>query len=431
MARKTAAVLSTLVPRVLRFLRTRGVDTVALVERLHLPRDAERRDAVAVVPEDFEAIVGAGAHALGEPLLALHLPALLEPRPRDKIGELVRASPTLGEAIVRVVRYASLFYTHLAYACERQDGELVVRRWVPTGTSKRYDSEYALAAMLWHVRAYCGARVAPRRVFFAHVEAGVDAVREFFGTDDIAFGRTDSGVAFALADADRALDHDMRLGPSPERQAGDGFVAMIEACVRAALADGTIDAPAIAQRLHLSSRALHDRLDEHGTTFVALVEGVRRDTALDDICDRSMALDDVARRAGFSDRTAFDRAFERWTGRPPGELRRAGGMMTAQEILLDELGCYYLGDEIASVGSDFVPTIPRRAATSVARMSRHAGADGRAPLVELLNALRDDRQHRLHSRIAETTLIGWTDDDDAWRSFQMLATAMIAGLQSP
>ena len=105
--------------------------------------------------------------------------------------------------------------------------------------------------------------------------------------------------------------------------------------------------------------------------------------------------------------------------------------MTAQEIVLKEFGCYYLGDEIASVGSDFAANeVPRLAAQSVKRMARKAGADGRAPLVELLDALRADRQHPLHHRIAESTLIWWTDDDESWASFQALVTAMIAGLKA-
>jgi len=105
--------------------------------------------------------------------------------------------------------------------------------------------------------------------------------------------------------------------------------------------------------------------------------------------------------------------------------------MTAQEIVLDELGCYYLGDEISPTGPGFVANeVPRRAAESVERMARKAGVDGRAPLLDLLGALRVDRQHPLHERITAETLISWIDDDESWASFQALLDAIISGLQS-
>jgi AraC-like DNA-binding protein len=332
--RKLAAARSTLIPRVLKLYVARGADVAPLVARLGLPRDTLRREAVAVVPDDFEAIVAFGVRALGDPLLAVRLPELIEQAPKYGAGELAaRTSPTLREAFERVVSYASLFYAHLAYACEERGDELVVSCRSRTGTNRRYSNEYPVAATLWHARAVSGVRVEPRRVFFAHAEVPErDELARFFGTTDIAFDRAESGVAFALADGKRAsVAHDARLLATADELAEHAlrenppsvdFVAMVAARVRARLADGAIDAAAIARALGLGTRTLQRRLDEHGTTFTELVERERKDVAIAGVRDRALALAEVARRAGFSDVATFGRAFKRWTGSSPGELRK-------------------------------------------------------------------------------------------------------------
>ena len=78
-----------------------------------------------------------------------------------------------------------------------------------------------------------------------------------------------------------------------------------------------------AAALELSPRALSRRLAERGTTFSKIVDDTRRELALGYISDAALTLVDVAYLCGFSEQSAFNRAFERlWTGVPPGEYRR-------------------------------------------------------------------------------------------------------------
>jgi hypothetical protein len=104
--------------------------------------------------------------------------------------------------------------------------------------------------------------------------------------------------------------------------------------------------------------------------------------------------------------------------------------MTPEKILLDELSCWYHGDELLDVGGEeFAAEIPARAADSVANMAKAAGPGGLPEVIALLGALRDDRKHPLHEKIGDQTLIWWNDSDASWKAFQTLADAMIAGLR--
>jgi AraC-like DNA-binding protein len=333
--KKTIAASSRAVPRVLRVLRARGADVDALVRELGLAPDAEAAEEAALAPEDFELVLRTAATQLGDPLLAVRLPELLE-WPSYHIGELAaRASPTLREAFARVARYAPLFYEHLACACEERAGELVVSQRLRSGRpAGRYGNEYAVASMLTNARRIVGASIVPRRIFFAHAPIDeVDALRGHFGVDDIAFDRDASGLVFDARDVERpSIAHDPRLLATAEQLAeralkerpppGD-FVGAVTARVRQSLRAGSLDAGMIARKMHLSTRTLQRRLDEHGMTFTALVERVRRDAALEAARDPSLTLVEVAERAGFSDAATFGRAFKRWTGQSPGAYRAA------------------------------------------------------------------------------------------------------------
>ncbi|BAN27122.1 AraC family transcriptional regulator ligand-binding domain-containing protein [Caballeronia insecticola] len=78
---------------------------------------------------------------------------------------------------------------------------------------------------------------------------------------------------------------------------------------------------AIAEAMHLTTRTLRRRLEAEGTSFLAIVDDVRRSLALEYLRTTKMSTDDIAMLLGFSDAANFRRALKRWTGKGPGELR--------------------------------------------------------------------------------------------------------------
>ena len=101
--------------------------------------------------------------------------------------------------------------------------------------------------------------------------------------------------------------------------------------------------------------------------------------------------------------------------------------MTAPKILLDEMGAYYLGDELRFT-PDFTTRYATLIASSVRRMKAAAGEPGLAEMVALLRELRENRQHPLHERIAAETQLSWVDSEEMFGIFQQLVDAWIAGM---
>jgi len=79
---------------------------------------------------------------------------------------------------------------------------------------------------------------------------------------------------------------------------------------------------AIANTLCMTSRNLRRRLEAEGTSYQALLDGVRQSLARDYLNHSLLGVDDIAVALGFSDAAAFRHAFKRWTGITPSEFRR-------------------------------------------------------------------------------------------------------------
>ena len=77
----------------------------------------------------------------------------------------------------------------------------------------------------------------------------------------------------------------------------------------------------VAQALQTSTRSLRRELQHMGLSFQELLDETRRARAEDWIRFTDMKLEQVSKQLGFGDVRSFRRAFKRWTGRTPTEIR--------------------------------------------------------------------------------------------------------------
>ena len=86
--------------------------------------------------------------------------------------------------------------------------------------------------------------------------------------------------------------------------------------------EGEPEQRSIAKKLALSERTLQRRLQEENVTFADLVDEVRADLARMYLNDETLAVFEVAFLLGYSEPSAFNRAFRRWTGQSPSQYRQ-------------------------------------------------------------------------------------------------------------
>jgi AraC-like DNA-binding protein len=80
---------------------------------------------------------------------------------------------------------------------------------------------------------------------------------------------------------------------------------------------------AVARSLGISVRSLRRRLDEEGVSYTSLLNEARATVAKRMLEDSSRSIYETAYAMGFSDPSAFHRAFKRWTGMTPTQYRES------------------------------------------------------------------------------------------------------------
>jgi AraC-like DNA-binding protein len=104
--------------------------------------------------------------------------------------------------------------------------------------------------------------------------------------------------------------------------AKDEVVAQVREAISGELRGGDPSIGRIAKKLATSERTLQRRLGDAGTSYAALLDGVRLEWAKTYLEQADVGLCEVSWLLGFSEQSAFTRAFKRWTGMSPGRFRQ-------------------------------------------------------------------------------------------------------------
>lgn len=269
------------------------------------------------------------------PVPALSIGAQVQPRHVGVLGYLVLASTTLGEAMLAYQRYERLFYG-VDLAEISVEGEQAEIRWAPgeVQLGPLHDAT-AIAALVTFLRRQIDHPPPPSLIAFTHPspvsEREYNAYTEFFGCQ-VRFGDTHTRVRFPVAYLGIAMPHsDPGLRAILDRQAqalllalpdSDAFDRALQQTMLKLLPDANASLPRVARELHVSVRTLQRRLDTRGLTWQQLLDRTREQLARQYLADRALTLSDISLLLGFSEQSAFTRAFKRWTGETPAQVRK-------------------------------------------------------------------------------------------------------------
>jgi AraC-like DNA-binding protein len=329
---RKVTVAASLLADFLGYLRMQGFDADGVAQRAGLPRQP---DPSARVPGEqmyalwTEAIVTTGDHDLG-----LHSGMSFQPGALDIVGYVMLSAHTASDAVRRGARLLQVLNDGLALDIERRAATTTLRlRMLPVDGGALFSDprqlvETILAGALYQVRLLTQRSAVPLAVRFRHGRP-LTGDREHVRLLGIA-------PQFA-ADTDEIVlaNHDLDL---PLRSANPQLLAAFESHADAALAalhrpDALSDralheivaqlkgeAPTIAQVakvLAMSPRHLQRGLAHEGTTFQTLLDDARRELSLRHLASPDATVAKVAWLVGFSEPSAFHRAFRRWTGHSP------------------------------------------------------------------------------------------------------------------
>ena len=250
--------------------------------------------------------------------------------PIGGLGDLDYAmctSTTLGEGLARLVRFYGLATQRVRVTFDETPAlaELVFTRTPPL-THSRHWVEFATAIIAHRMRQTLGVAAPFEKVSFTHAAPASTKVHDaFFGvpvefsaaTDCLSFPTDLLPQPLRTMSAALAGVLDIKMKQlEPTMVARPPFLAVARTAVIELLDSKETGLPATAAHLNTTPRTFQRQLRDHGTSHRELLDDVRRERALR-LLEQGKIISEVSIALGFSEPSAFFRAFRRWTGASP------------------------------------------------------------------------------------------------------------------
>ena len=335
---------------------SKGASQTALVERskidLRRLQDPDSRIPMA----KCVALMRASEELCNDPALALHLGESLGSAELSIVALIGNACQTLADAFVQLNRYGRLVAEiNGAASAERfvlrhEDGQfwLIDTRKNPNDFPEL--TEYFLARMVCWSRRGAAEQFA-KAVHFTHAapvyRAEYDRIFQaplVFGSDKNALLADEEWLTlrsplplryfFGIL-SDRADDLLKSLQSSKSTR------GRVQTLLVPILHTGDPSMDSIASKMGLNRQALHGLLKAQATTFEKVVDELRHKMALEYLNAKKVSVQETAYLVGFSEPAAFYRAFQRWTGRSPGEY--TGRTSLIKPLLLQAVALLLFG----------------------------------------------------------------------------------------
>jgi len=319
----------------LKYAREIGLDPEEIRGCVGLEASTLDDSGARISLEQFNEIWKETAHRSGDRDFGLHFAERAHlHRGGGVLLPVMMNCPTLGEAIEKFVRYHDLVADVIKPGLNRQFGRThlscePIHRGV---VLHRHHSEAILCMFLAVLRGLSEDRIGLVEVRFSHrsPEDITEHKRIFCApllfaqaVDELVIAEKDLSLPIFLANPGLlAVLEEHAQGLLDRLYEADYWTSRVKRLIGETLLRG--DRPGIegiASGLAMSTRNLPNRLKAEGTTYQNLLDQVRKTIALDYLGKDDTTLCDIAFLLGFSDQSAFNHAFKRWTGQSPGDYR--------------------------------------------------------------------------------------------------------------
>lgn len=285
----------------------------------------------------FVRLLDAAAAVTGDDCIGLHLGAIQSAHVTGVLGYALRACPDVRTQIRHTTRYFALHQDGavIDLHTDRDVATLTYAVYDDQVTLHRHDAEATLALAVSQCREHTGEhRWVPSSLHFEHPAPKVASERElqrFFGCP-VHFSEPFNGIRFPASLLDiQVQSADAELCRILIRYAEEALARHTDATTLAGRARRLIAAGLnhskagiedVARGMAMTPRTLQRRLTDEGFQFSDLVDATRRELATQYLRDPRITLTDAAFLLGYSDLTAFHRAFRRWFNQTPLQFQR-------------------------------------------------------------------------------------------------------------
>jgi AraC-like DNA-binding protein len=278
---------------------------------------------------------------LDDEYFGLRFGAQASPEGLGIVGYHAMNAPNLWGAVQSLQRYFNVLQQRSKLRAFSVGDACLLDYQVPDSAipGHRHDAELTMGLLVGLFRQGMGQDWSPLAVHFRHMASGSGHPhREMLGCD-VRFGQAHDGILFrkdtfeqTMADARPMLHRitgatlDELLQSVPQAH---GFSGHVRQKIIERLSGGDISLEAITRDMNVSLRSFQRKLAYENQSFKSILDDVRREQALQYLKFENLSVSDIAYRLGYSEISAFTRAFVRWEAMAPSAWRAQYGLYTS------------------------------------------------------------------------------------------------------
>lgn len=290
--------------------------------------DAERRVSAGIADAGF----AKASTLIADPAFALRAAECWHPSHLGTLGYAWLSSGSLRTALARLARFTRLVSSSARMQCRDTDAGLAFtydsgRGNTPLGHTL---TDFGLSLVMAMCRTNYGRAFQPDEVWLQRPRPRHTSPYDAFFGGRVVFGAAENGFLLPYAVADQPLPTANRelaqtfddiLVQQLSRLAGDDLEHRCRTFLLQELTSGEPSEERLANALAMSSRTLQRKLCERGQSYRMLLEQTRHELARKYLEDPARSVTEITFLLGFSDQSAFTRAFKRWEGSSPSAYR--------------------------------------------------------------------------------------------------------------
>lgn len=286
----------------------------------------------AVPVLQFAAILRQLANYIQEPDMTLQIASMIRTGHLGVVGYLLHACANMAEALACLRRYRKLIITAVEEMQVLAQQDTIELRWEHNPKIDPLVLELGIAILVQFSRQLVSQEnqsLPPLQVNLMQIPPSVASYESYYGCP-VHFHQGWASVVFPvtylsipISQPDKMLldilqqQADQALQALPKT---DEFMHRVHQHLAQLCQDGQPHVDELAARLHLSIRTVQRRLLDNGTTFQQALDEVRQQLCWQYL-QQDIQLSDIAQLLGYSDQSAFTRAYKRWTGSTPHQER--------------------------------------------------------------------------------------------------------------
>lgn len=317
---------------ILQFIRVQGGDPMAALEHSEIPISVINDPDELVSCSSVVSILEDCSETLRDPLFGMRFGATQSADVFGSVAALGRAASTVGEGLRCFTEYLPLMHSGEGFLEVRSTEKQAELRWIADGefaTNRQGNYQSAVLQMMI-LGMLAGKGFRPNYVtIIADVPAACrDELQQQLGC------RVEGNCARNAIGFDaRVLDWPVLTSNrmiyalieshfrSIRARSRPNLVEQVQAFIDRALPTGRCTLHSCAAALGVSSRTLQVRLEGLGECFTEMVEKRRAAIARELIAADDLSMVEIAGLLGYAEQSSFSRAFRRWYGASPQQLR--------------------------------------------------------------------------------------------------------------